>query len=62
MLDEKKDVTVRFCIDFQKINKIMEKDAYFLVRIEDNLDSLKGANLFSTLDPASGYLQVERDK
>ena len=37
----------------------MIKDAYSLPRIEDSLDCLNGAQIFSSVDLKSRYLQVE---
>ena len=53
---------MRFCIDYHTVNEVTEKDAYPLPRIEDNLDSLKGAQWFSTLDLASGFWQMEMEE
>ena len=55
---KKKDVTLQFCIDFRKLNDVTVKDAYPLPRIDDTLEALKGAKLFSTLDLKSRYWQV----
>ena len=47
------------CIDLRKLNNKMNKDAQSLPRIEDPLDYLDGATIFTSLDLQSGYWQVE---
>ena len=54
----KKDGTLRFCIDFRKLNGVTKKDAYPLPRIDDSIDTLSGSQYFTTLDLASGYWQL----
>ena len=58
----KKDGSLRFCIDLQKLNKRTIKDAYSLPRIEESLDCLNGSKIFTLLDLKSGYWQVELDE
>ena len=43
---KKKDGTLRFCIDFRKLNNVTVKDAHPLPRIDDPLRLLKGLNIF----------------
>jgi Reverse transcriptase (RNA-dependent DNA polymerase) len=55
----KPDGTLRFCIDFRKLNELTVRDAYPLPRISDCLDSLGDATIFSTLDANSGDWQLD---
>ena len=53
---------MHFCIDLCKLNAKTIKDAYSLPRIEETLDCLTGAQIFSSLDLKSGYWQVELEE
>lgn len=45
----KKDGSLRFCVDYRKLNEVTVKDAYPLLRIDDALDSLANAQGFQPL-------------
>ncbi len=55
----KKDGTIRFCVDYRKLNDVTHKDAYPLLRINDILEALRGATYLCCIDLASGYWQIK---
>ena len=55
---KKKDGTLRLCVDYRQLNKMTMKNKFFLPRIDDLFDQLKGASVFSKIDSRSGYYQL----
>jgi len=54
----KSDCSIRFCVDYRKLNSVTKKDVYPLPRIDDCLNALGGCKYYSTFDLASGYWQI----
>jgi hypothetical protein len=56
---EKKDKSLRMCVDYRSLNEVTIKNKYPLTRIDDLSDQLKGAKYFSKVDLRSGYHQLK---
>ena len=55
---KKKDKTLRLCIDYRQLNRVMIKNQYPLPRIDDLFDQLRGARVHSKIDLRTGYHQL----
>ena len=56
---KKKDDTMRLCIDYRELNKVIVKNKYPLHRIEDLFDQLQDAFVFPKIDLRSTYHQLK---
>ena len=62
LLTKKKDGTMRFVIDYRKLNDITVKDDYPMPNIRDLIDEVNGSKFFSCMDMPSAYWHVPMDK
>ena len=58
VLVTKKDGSVRFCIDFRKLNKVTEFDAEPMPNMEEVINRMSGHKFFTRMDCSKGYWQV----
>ncbi|GJW39027.1 putative reverse transcriptase domain-containing protein [Tanacetum coccineum] len=55
---KKKYGSFRMCIDYRELNKLIVKNRYPLLRIDDLFDQLQGSSVYSKIDLRSGYHQL----
>ena len=54
----KPDGSLRFCVDFRFLNARTQDDAGTIPNIQDSVDRMQGATIFSAMDLASGFYQI----
>ncbi|GFV07310.1 retrovirus-related Pol polyprotein from transposon 412 [Trichonephila clavipes] len=59
---KKKDGSSRMCIDYRKLNQKLVKDKFPLPLIEDGLETLQEAKVYSTLDLRNGFFHIDVDE
>ncbi|GIY47055.1 retrovirus-related Pol polyprotein from transposon 297 [Caerostris darwini] len=62
VLVKKKDNTTRLCVDYRKVNRKLVKDRFPLPLIDDVLDKLQDAKVYTTLDLKNGFFHVAVDE
>lgn len=58
VLVKKKSGAIRPCVDYRKVNALVKQDGFPLPRVQDCLDAVAGASVFSSFDLTSGYFQI----
>ena len=54
----KPDGTIRFCVDYRKVNRVTKMDAYPIPSMERMIDKVASAKYISTIDLTKGYWQI----
>ena len=62
VLVRNKDGSLRLCVDYRHLNAKTARDQFPLPRIEESIDTIGNAKLFSIIDLASGFNQVAMEE
>ena len=54
----KQDRSLRFCVDYRRLNALTVRDTYPIPRMNECLDSLRESKVFTTLDCNSSYWKI----
>jgi len=61
VLAKKPDGSTHVCVDYRALNRVTEKDAHPLPRVDESFSYFAGAKYFTSLDLKSGYWQIPLD-
>ena len=52
---KKKNKTLRLCMDYRQLNRVTIKNRYFLPRIDDLFEQMRGVRVYSKIDLRTDY-------
>jgi hypothetical protein len=58
VLTRKKNGALRFCIDFRKLNDLVNLDEFEIPKIQEMIGTLREMRYFSSIDLKDGFFQV----
>ena len=58
LVAKKRGKTLRLCIGYRQLNKVMIQNRYLLPMIDDLFDQLRGVRVYSKIDLRTGYHQL----
>ena len=58
VLVPKSDGSIRFCIDYRKVNQVTKQDTYPIPRIDDLIDRVSNAKYVTKIDLLTAYFQI----
>lgn len=58
LLVQKKDGSLRFCVDYRKLNDMTVKNRFPMPLVDEILDELSVTQYFTSLDMTTGYHQI----
>ena len=58
LIAKKRGKTLRLCIGYRQLNRVMIQNRYLLPRIDDLFDQLRGARVYPKIDFRAGYHQL----
>lgn len=58
VLVPKSDGSLRFCVDYRKLNQVTKTDSYPIPRIDDLIDRVSTANYVTKIDLLTAYFQI----
>ena len=62
VIDTRKDGSLRFCVDYRKLNSVVHADRWPLPRVDEVLDDMKGCSVFTTIDLFQRYWEIKMDE
>lgn len=61
VFEPKKDGLLNFCVNYRRLNAMTVRNSFFLPSMNECINFLGEARIFSALDASSGYWHVEID-